>query len=103
MDLKPAQAINGKNNVMANLTPEELQPIKELHSKYNQTVFEMGIIETQILTFEKNIEKLREDKKGLLSDLSTIEQKEAELVATLQAKYGTGAINPETGEITAAQ
>lgn len=85
---------------MAQLTPEELQPIKELHSKYNQTVFEMGIIETQILTFEKNIEKLREDKKNLLSDLDTIEQKESELIKSLDTKYGGGAINPETGEIT---
>lgn len=85
---------------MAQLTPEELQPIKELQSKYNQTVFELGIAETQILTFEKNIKKLREEKDSLLSDLETIEQKEAELVKTLQAKYNEGVINPETGEIT---
>ncbi len=85
---------------MSQLTPEELQPIKDLQSKYNQTVFEMGIIETQILTFEKNIEKLREDKKNLLSDLDTIEQKELEAVKSLEAKYGKGAINSETGEIT---
>ena len=85
------------------LTPEELASVKDLQSKYNQTVFEIGVAETQILTFEKQIVKLRDDKAGLLKDLETIEQKEAALVATLQTKYGNGAINPESGEITTTQ
>jgi hypothetical protein len=82
------------------LTPEELESVKELQSKYNQTVFEIGVAETQILTLEKQIKKLREDKTVLLGDLDTIEQKETALVATLQTKYSAGVINPETGEIT---
>ena len=88
---------------MANLTPEELESVKELQSKYNQTVFEIGVAETQILALEKQIKKLREDKIVLLGDLDTIEQKETALVSTLQTKYGSGVINPETGDITAAQ
>jgi hypothetical protein len=93
----------GKIKYMSQLTPEELASVKELQSKYNQTVFEIGVAETQILTFERQITKLRDDKAGLIKDLETIEQKEAALVATLQTVYGNGAINPETGEITAAQ
>ena len=85
------------------LTPEELASVKDLQSKYNQTVFEIGVAETQILTFEKQILKLRDDKAGLIKDLETIEQKEAALVATLQTVYGNGAINPESGEITTTQ
>jgi len=88
---------------MAQLTPEELQSVKDLQSKYNQIVFEMGVAETQILTFYESIEKLQEEKKGLVSDLKTIEQKETELVKSLQEKYGNGAINPETGDITPVQ
>jgi hypothetical protein len=96
----------GKINIMVmsqQLTPEELASVKDLQSKYNQTVFEIGVAETQILTFEKQIAKLRDDKAGLISDLETIEQKEAALVATLQTVYGNGAINPESGEITVSQ
>ena len=88
---------------MSQLTPEELASVKDLQSKYNQTVFEIGVAETQILTFERQITKLRDDKAGLVKDLETIEQKEAALVATLQTVYGNGAINPETGEITTTQ
>jgi len=93
----------GKIKYMSQLTPEELQSVKDLQSKYNQTVFEIGVAETQILTFERQITKLRDDKAGLIKDLETIEQKEAALVATLQTVYGNGAINPENGEITPAQ
>jgi hypothetical protein len=44
------------------------------------------------------IEKLESNKKALLGDLASIEQKENELVKSLQEKYGTGSINPETWE-----
>ena len=88
---------------MSQLTPEELQSVKDLQSKYNQTVFEIGVAETQILTFEKNIAKLREDKTNLVVDLETIERKESELIETLKVKYSEGVINPETGEITPIQ
>jgi hypothetical protein len=53
--------------------------------------------------FEEQVTKLAEAKRGLLSDLKTIEQKETELIKSLQEKYGEGNINPETGEITPAQ
>ena len=42
-------------------------------------------------------------KESLISDLSTIEQKETELVKSLQEKYGQGNIDLETGEITLDQ
>lgn len=88
---------------MAQLTPEELQSIKDLQSKYNQTIFEIGAAEAQLIVFNEQIEKLIEAKKGLVSDLKTIEQKESELVKTLQEKYNEGNINIETGEVTPIQ
>jgi oligoribonuclease NrnB/cAMP/cGMP phosphodiesterase (DHH superfamily) len=88
---------------MAQLTSEELQSIKDLQSKYNQTIFEIGAAEAQLIVFNEQIEKLVAAKKGLVSDLKTIEQKESELVKTLQEKYNEGNINIETGEITPVQ
>lgn len=88
---------------MAKLTQEELQSIKDLQSKYNQTIFEIGAAEAQLIVFQENIEKLTEAKKGLVSDLKTIEQKESELVKSLQEKYGEGNIDINTGEITPVQ
>jgi len=88
---------------MAQLTQEELQSVRDLQSKYNQTLFEIGIAEAQRLALLEQVEKRESDKKSLLNDLAVIEQKELELTKSLQEKYGTGSINPETGEITPIQ
>ena len=88
---------------MAQLTQEELQQSREFQSKYNQTLFEIGVAEAQRLALLEQVEKRESDKKSLLADLDTIEQKENELIKSLQEKYGTGSINPETGEITPIQ
>ncbi len=88
---------------MAQLTTEELQSIKDLQSKYNQTIFEIGVAEAQRIALQEQVDKLGENKKQLVNDLATIEQKESELVNNLQEKYGAGSINPETGEITPIQ
>jgi len=88
---------------MVQLTPEELQQIKDLQSKYNQTIFEIGASEAQLIAFQQGIDKLQKAKNDLMSDLATIEQKESELTKSLQEKYGVGNINPETGEITPIQ
>ena len=85
------------------LTAEELQQIKDLQSNYNQAIFEIGASEAQLIAFQQGIEKLQQAKKDLVSNLTTIEQKESELVKSLQEKYGQGNINPETGEIIPVQ
>ena len=88
---------------MAQLTTEELQSIKDLQSKYNQTIFEIGVAEAQRIALQEQVEKLEDGKKQLVNDLATIEQKESEVIKSLQEKYGQGSINPETGEITPIQ
>ena len=88
---------------MAQLTQEELQSVKDLQSKYNQTIFEIGIAEAQRLALQEQVENLVTAKKTLLKDLESIEQKENALTKSLQEKYGSGSINPETGEITPIQ
>jgi chromosome segregation ATPase len=88
---------------MAKLTTEELQSIKDLQSKYNQTIFEIGVAEAQRIALNEQIEKLQSNKVALVNDLATIEKQESDLVTSLQTKYGNGAINPENGEITPAQ
>ena len=40
------------------------------------------------------------EKSNILSDIKKLGERERELLATLQDKYGVGNINIETGEIT---
>jgi hypothetical protein len=88
---------------MAQLTTEELKSVKDLQSKYNQTIFEIGVAEAQRIALQEQVDKLQSNKVALVNDLATIEKQELDLVTSLQTKYGNGAINPETGEITPVQ
>jgi chromosome segregation ATPase len=87
---------------MAQLTQEELQSIKDLQARYNQTTFEVGSLEIQLSTYKKYVVSLEEEKANLLKDITSIEEKEKELTNQLVSKYGNGNINSETGEITPA-
>ena len=82
------------------LTPEELQSINELQQQYNKFVFELGNLEAQLQSLLQQKSLLETEKDGIMSDIKTLGIKEKELVTTLQEKYGTGNINPQTGEIT---
>jgi chromosome segregation ATPase len=82
------------------LTAEELQTIQELQTQYNKFVFELGSIEAQLQGLIQQKSLLEKEKDGVMSDIKTLSEKERELVTTLQEKYGTGNINPQTGEIT---
>ena len=81
------------------LLPEELQSIQDLQTQYNKFVFELGSIEAQLQALLQQKALIETEKEGIISDLRTLGDKEKEIVTTLQEKYGTGNINPQTGEI----
>jgi len=87
---------------MAQLTQEELQSIKDLQARYNQTTFELGSLEIQLSAHKKHVASLEEEKANLFKDIVSIEEKEKELTDKLVEKYGNGTIDPNTGEITSA-
>jgi chromosome segregation ATPase len=82
------------------LTTEELQSIQDLQTQYNKFVFELGSIEAQLQGLLQQKSLIEAEKTNVLSDIKTLGDKEKELVTSLQEKYGTGSINPQTGEIT---
>ena len=69
------------------LTPEELQRIKDLQQQYNKFVFDMGSIETQIqaLILQKSL--LETEKNGVMSDIKTLGEKEKELMVKLDEEF----------------
>ncbi len=81
------------------LSPEEVKSIKDLQTKYNKTILELGSIESQIISLNKQLKVFEEEKSNIVSDLDKISEVEKELIDALQEKYGTGNINIETGEI----
>lgn len=82
------------------LTPEELKSVKDLQAQYNKCVFELGSIEAQLQNVIATKEAIETEKNNILSDLKTLGERERDLINNLQTTYGTGNINPETGEVT---
>ena len=82
------------------LTPEELSQIKEMQQQYNKFVFELGSVEAQFQNVLSTKELIETEKSKVLEDIKKLGEREKELVNGLQAKYGTGNIDIETGEIT---
>ena len=82
------------------LTTEELQSINDMQQQYNKFVFELGSIEAQLQNVLATKELIETEKSNVLEDIKKLGEREKTLIADLQAKYGVGSINPETGEIT---
>ena len=82
------------------LTTEELQQIQEMQKQYNQFVFDLGSIEAQLQGLLQQKSLLETEKANVINDIKSLGDRERTLVTTLQEKYGTGNIDPQTGEIT---
>jgi hypothetical protein len=75
------------------LTQEELQSLRDLRDQQNNILAGLGSLEYRITLLESN-------KTILKSQIAEIEQASADLGAKLTEKYGSGALDLETGEIT---
>ena len=82
------------------LEEAELQQIKEMQQQYNKFVFELGSVEAQLQNVIATKTLIETEKSNVLEDIKKLSDREKEVVSTLQAKYGTGNIDIETGEIT---
>lgn len=81
------------------LQPEELQNIQDLQAQFNKFVFELGSFESQIQSLLQQKELLEKEKSNVVNDIKNLGEREKELINVLQTKYGSGQINPQTGEI----
>jgi len=72
------------------LTPDELQSVKQLKNDYANLALSLGEIELQKISLEK-------EKERLSQAYVQLNNKEADLVKILTDKYGKGSIDTETG------
>jgi len=82
------------------LTPEELQQVTEMQQQYNKFVFELGSIEAQLQNILATKTLIETEKANVLEDIKKLGEREKEIITELQAKYGVGNIDAQTGEIT---
>ena len=78
------------------LTPEELKTLQEYQFENNEIVAGLG-------TIELTIDNLNTQKTELLEKFKKLQTQQNQSAKELQAKYGDGNINLETGEISAME
>jgi allophanate hydrolase subunit 1 len=78
------------------LTPEELKKLQEYQIENNEIVAGLG-------TIELTIDDLRLQKAELLERFKKLQTQQNQSAKELQAKYGDGNIDLETGEIIALE
>ena len=78
----------------------DLQLLKELQDRFNNIVLQLGQINIEIIKNQAEKERLDELKIKLETDYETLRTDEQTLASKLTEKYGTGILNPITGEFT---
>lgn len=77
------------------LSKEEITELKEIQDLQNGLLYRLGQIEYQLRNLNNN-------KENISLELSSSEQKSAELAKKLEEKYGAGTVNIENGEFIKA-
>ncbi len=88
------------SDITKKVTEEELDQIKELGSKYNTISAAFGQLRVQKLILEQQLEQVEGAEKKLAEDYVSNQEREQTLVKELNTKYGSGTLNPQTGEFT---
>jgi len=81
---------------------EELQSLNELSQGYQNIQAAFGQMKVQHILAEQQISSLEEAEVQMESDYSDLQEKERELVAQLNEKYGPGSLDPQSGVFTPA-
>jgi len=84
---------------MAKLTKEELQEFKEVNADYQKAVFDLGILEIDIVSAKQTLDNLNGSKIDLIDHLQQVTTKQQEMSVKLGEKYGDKQVDLETGEL----
>ena len=75
-----------KQSIEKQITPEELQEIKNLQAEVQQIALQLGSLDLKKIQLEENVK--------------TLQKREEILAKSLSDKYGVGSLDLDTGKIT---
>ena len=81
---------------------DEMKSLSELQDTYQQLTQRMGQLEAQRIVQVQGLDAIDSEKDGLKEQWVSNQQKERELVDSLNKKYGPGTLDPNSGEFTPA-
>jgi hypothetical protein len=78
------------------LKEQEMTEYNELQTKINQVIYSMGEV-----AVEKQI--LKEKEETILNSFNKVRKDELNFLKKMERNYGSGIINPQTGEFTKSE
>ena len=81
------------------ITPEELESVQKVRSKYQEITVKLGQIQVQRMQITNQIEMLNKAEEDLRKEWGDTQGEEQTAISDLQEKYGKVNINLDSGEI----
>lgn len=81
------------------ITPEELENVQKVRSKYQEITVKLGQIQVQRMQITNQIEMLNKAEEDLRKEWGDTQEEEQTAISDLQEKYGKVNINLDSGEI----
>lgn len=81
------------------ITPEELESVQKVRSKYQEITVKLGQIQVQRMQLANQLELLNKTEDGLRSAWGETQGTEQKAINDLQEKYGKVNINLDSGKI----
>ncbi len=82
------------------LTEQELQELKTLQENYSKVTVQLGQLKVEQILLNTQVKRLQDVEESMTNDYIKLQEQEATFVKSLEAKYGIGEINIETGVFT---
>ena len=81
-------------------TDDELKSLQEIQESYQQKQAELGQLSVQRILQNQRTEAIEIRTQEVEQEYAEVQQKERDLVKTLNEKYGPGQLDPATGVFT---
>ena len=81
------------------ITPEELENVQKVRSKYQEITVKLGQIQVQRMQITNQIEMLNKAEEDLRKEWGDTQAEEQTAILDLQEKYGKVNINLDSGKI----
>lgn len=75
------------------ITEEEMAEIKLLQSKFQESIYKLGILQTEKMELDQRVTNFVEKEKQLKDEWVSIQKLEQGLMDKISQKYGEGSLN----------
>ena len=97
-----AKETNTSNPDEIKFSDEELESLRNLQDGYNEKQAQFGQLKVQKILLQQQVDSLEEAESKFEEEYTELQQKEQDLVRTLNEKYGPGNLDPQSGVFTPA-